>query len=195
MPSKLEALPPSFTTSEAEERGVYRVALYRLRDLGEVVELSRGAWRRADAPPTPHESLLAVTLRAPEATICLVSALSFHDLTDEIPSRVDLAVPRGSHRPKIDYPPVAVHVFDADTFELGREWVEVAPDERVPIYDEVRTTVDALRLRNQLGSDIAYGAARRLLARRRRAAGQLLEVARELRCAGPVGEALEVLQA
>lgn len=193
--SKLEALPPSFTTAEVGEHGVSRSTLYRLRDRGEVVELSRGVWRRADAPPTAHESLLAVALRAPNGAICLLSALAFHELTDEIPSRVDLAVARGAHRPTIDYPPVEVHVFDAGTFELGREWVEVAPGEQVPIYNEVRTTVDALRLRNQLGTDLAYGATRRLLARRRSAAGELLRLARHLRCAGPVGEALEVLQA
>lgn len=193
--SKVEALPPSFTTADVAEHGVSTSTLYRLRDRGEVVELSRGVWRRADAPPTPHESLLAVALRAPNGTVCLLSALAFHELTDEIPSRVDLAVPRGTHRPTIDYPPVQVHVFDADTFELGRTAVEVAPDERIAVYNEVRSTVDALRMRNQLGTDIAYGAARRLLEQRRAAAGELLRLAGDLRCAGPVSEALEVLQA
>lgn len=195
MSSTVEKLPLSFTTSEAPEHGVPWSTLYRLRDRGEIVELSRGVWRRADAPPTPHESLLAVALRAPHGTICLLSALAFHDLTDEVPPRVDLAVARGQHRPKIDYPPVEVYVFDADTFELGREGVEVAPDEQVPVYDEVRTTVDALRMRNRLGADLAYGATRRLLGRRRSAAGELLSLSRRLHCAGPVGDALEVLQA
>ena len=46
-------------------------------------------------------------------------------------------------------------MFDAHTFQLGREWVDVAPNEQVPVYDEVRATVDALRMRNQLGTDIA----------------------------------------
>src|SRR5665811_385409 len=103
MSSTVEKLPASFTTAQVLEHGVSWSTLYRLRDRGEVVELSRGVWRRADAPPTAHESLLAVALRAPHGTICLLSALAFHELTDEIPSRVDLAVPRGQHRPKIDY--------------------------------------------------------------------------------------------
>ena len=195
MSSTVEKLPASFTTAQVLEHGVSCSTLYRLRDRGEVVELSRGVWRRADAPPTAHESLLAVALRAPHGTICLLSALALHELTDEIPSRVHLAVPRGQHRPRITYPPVEVYVFDPATFELGREWVEVAPDERLPVYGEVRSTVDALRMRNQLGTDIAYGAARRLLSRRRAAAGELLSLSRRLRCAGPVGDALEVLQA
>ncbi len=191
----LDALPSSFTTAQAEQCGLERWRLYALRDAGEVVALSRGVWRRVDAPPIAHESLRAVSLRAPRGTICLLSALVFHDLTEEFATEVHLAVPRGLPRPCIDYPPVEVHVFDADTFELGREHIEVAPGEPVTIYDPVRSVVDAVRLRNQIGTDIAFGAARRLLQDRRAAAGDLLTTGQQLRCAGPVRELLEVLQA
>ncbi len=71
-------LPASFTTAQAAERGVPRWRLYELRDSGQVVSLSRGVWRLTDAPPTAHESLLAVSLRAPHGTVCMLSALSFH---------------------------------------------------------------------------------------------------------------------
>jgi len=188
-------LPASFTTAQAAEHGVPRWRLYELRDKGLVVSLSRGVWRLADAPPTAHESLVAVSLRAPRGTVCLVSALSFHDLTDEIPSAVDLAVARGHNRPHIDYPPVAVHVFDADTFELGREHREVAAGETVPIYNEVRSVIDAIRLRHRIGSDVAFGAAKALVGRRRSAVNELVEVGTELRCPGPVHELLEVVLA
>lgn len=188
-------LPVSFTTSQAAEHGVPRWRLYELRDDGQVVPLSRGVWRLADAPPTAHESLLAVSLRAPHGTVCLLSALNFHDLTDEIPAAVDLAVARGRNRPHIDYPPVQVHVFDADTYQLGRERVEVAPGETVAVYDEVRSVVDAIRLRGQVGSEVAYSAAKVLVGRRRGAVGQLVEVADALRCSGPVRELLEVVLA
>lgn len=188
-------LPESFTTGQATAAGLASTTLYRLRDRGEVVELSRGVWRWADAAPTAHESLLAVTLRAPHGTICLVSALALHELTDELPSAVDLAVSRGATRPRISYPPVAVHVFDADTFGLRREQVEVAPGEHVPVYEPIRSVVDALRLRHQVGVDIAFSALRRLLAQHRGAAGEVLTVARTLDCEGPTRAALEVLQA
>ena len=190
----MDGLASSFTTAQAEQCGVPRWRLYELRDAGEVVALSRGVWRRADAPGIAHENLRAVTLRAPRGTICLLSALVFHELTDEFATEVHLAVPRGLPRPSIDYPPVEVHVFDADTFELGREHLEVAPGEPVTIYDPVRSVVDAIRLRNQIGPDIAYGAARRLLEDRRAAAGDLLTTSRQLRCEGPVRDLLEVLQ-
>lgn len=188
-------LPESFTTGQAAAAGLASTSLYRLRDRGEVAELSRGVWRWADAAPTPYESLLAVTLRAPHGTVCLISALALHELTDELPSAVDLAVARGATRPQVSYPPVALHVFEPDTFELRREQVEVAPGEQVPVYDPARSVVDALRLRHQVGADIAYGALRRLLGRRRGAAREVLEVSRILDCEGPTRGALEVLQA
>ncbi len=188
-------LPPSFTTAQAAEHGVPRWRLYKLHAEGLVVSLSRGVWRLADAPPTAHESLLAVSLRAPHATVCLVSALSFHDLTDEIPAAVDVAVARGRNRPTIDYPPVQVHVFDAETFDLGRELLEVTPGEMVPIYDEVRSVVDAVRLRHDVGTDVAYRAVKALVGRRRAAVRELVEVATTLRCASPVRELLEVVLA
>ncbi len=102
---------------------------------------------------------------------------------------------RGRNRPHIDYPPVRVHVFDADTVELGRARMEVAPGETVAVYDEVRSVVDAIRLRSQIGSDVAYSAAKALVGRRRGAVGQLVEVADALRCSGPVRELLEVVLA
>ena len=187
-------LPASFTTAQATATGLASSTLYRLRDRGEVVELSRGVWRWTDAAPTAYESLLAVSLRAPHATICLISALVVHELTDEAPGTIDLAVPRGATRPRITYPPVSVHVFEAATFDLRREQVTVAPDEDVPVYDPVRSVVDVLRLRHLVGDDLAYGALRRLL-ERRRAAGEVLQVARALRTEGSIRAALEVLQA
>jgi predicted transcriptional regulator of viral defense system len=185
----------SFTTSQAEQLGVMRWRLYDLRDSGDLVSLTRGVWRRTDAPPTAHESLLAVSLRAPRGTICLVSALAFHELTDEIPAEVHLAVPRGVAQPVIDYPPVKVHVFDANTYALGRERVEVSPGETVWIYSPVRTVVDAVRMRHQIGTDIAFGAARRLVESRMASIGELVEMSEILRCKGPMIELLEVLQA
>lgn len=89
-------------------------------------------------------------------------------------------VVRRTTRPQVSDPPVTVHVFEADTFELQRELVEVAPGEHAPVDDPARSVVDARRLRHQVGADIADGALRRLLAGRRSAVGDVLYVARAL---------------
>ena len=99
--------------------------------------------------------------------ICLGSALAHWDLSDEIPTRVDLAVPAGSHRPQIDYPPTRVHVFGASNFGLGRIEVAVGQDLGFRITDPERTVVDCFRQRHRLGVDLAVAGLRRYLRRPR----------------------------
>jgi predicted transcriptional regulator of viral defense system len=65
-----------------------------------------------------------------------------------MPAAVHVAVPRGRHRPQITYPPTRVHVFAADTFELGHEHQQIESGESISISSRERTVVDLLRLRS-----------------------------------------------
>lgn len=182
-----------FRTRDAVNAGVHPRELYALRDRGDLIELSRGVFGFADALSTPCLDLIAVSKRSAQGIICLNSALSFWDLTDEIPAEAHLAVPRGSRPPSIDYPPTHVHVFAADTFELGREEIRLESGEEIDIYSPERSVVDAMRLRSQVGSDVAYEALRRYLRRPGASPGNLLRLARRLRAGGPMADALQVL--
>ena len=182
-----------FRSRDVVEAGVHWRDLYAMRDEGVLIELSRGVFRFADAEIISNPDLVAVSKRSPRGTICLNSALSFWDLTDEIPVEVHLAVPRVSRPPSIDYPPTKVHVFAADTFELGRERIRLDSGEEIFIYSPERSVVDAMRLRGQVGTDVAYEALRRYLRHPRASPGDLLRLARRLRAGGPMSAALEVL--
>jgi predicted transcriptional regulator of viral defense system len=183
----------AFKAGDAVEIGVHPRDLYALRDEGFLVELSRGVYRPADAEMSPYLDLVAVSWRSPRGSICLNSALYFWDLTDEVPAEVHLAVPRGSHRPRISYPPVRVHVFAAYTFDLGRERLRLDSGEEINIYSQERSVVDAVRLRGRVGTGVAYEALRRYLRRPGASTGELLRLARRLRAGGPMADALEVL--
>ncbi len=182
-----------FRSRDAAEAGIHWRYLYAMRDEGTLIELSRGVFRFADAEMISNLDLVAVSKRSPRGTICLNSALSFWDLTDEVPAEVHLAVPRGSRPPSIDYPPTHVHVFAADTFELERERTHLDSGEEIFIYSPERSVVDVLRLRNQVGTDVAYEALRRYLGRPGASPGDLLRLARRLRAGGPMSNALMVL--
>ena len=118
-----------------------------------------------------------------------------HDLTDEIPNAVQIAVPRRSRPPKIDHPPTEVFRFDQSTFELGLSGVLAAPRELVRIYDAPRTVVDLMRLRHRFGEPVAYGALQRYLRRRDARPAELLRLAEALDVFGPVRLALDVATA
>ncbi|MQA86843.1 MAG: hypothetical protein GEV03_19985 [Streptosporangiales bacterium] len=190
-----QSLPDTFTTRTARARGVHPRDLYKWRDGAEIVELSRGVFRRADAPPASYPDLLAVAYRAPRAIVCCVSAAAVHDLTDELPAAVQIAVPTQDRPPRISYPPTEVFRFDADTFEFGLSSIEAAPGERVRIYDPARTVVDLMRLRHRLGEPLAHAALHRYLRRRGAQPAQVLRLAATLDVYGPVRLALDVASA
>jgi predicted transcriptional regulator of viral defense system len=185
------------TASAAEliDSGARWEDVYRLRDDGALVELSRGIYRLADAPATAHLDLVAVCRRAPDGMICLISAASYWDLTDEMPTSVHLAVARGRHRPTITYPPTRVHVFAADTFALGRIQQPIESGETIAISSHERTVVDLLRLRSRVGRDLALTGLRRYLQRQDARPGELLALARHLRIGTVMAETMEPLLA
>jgi len=185
----------TITSSELIAGGARWEDVYGMRDRGALVEISRGIYRVADAAATAHLDLLAVCRRVPDGTICLNSAASYWDLTDELPTAVHVAVARGRHRPQIAHPPTRVHVFAAVTFELGRAQPRIESGESIAITSRERTVVDLLRLRSQVGQDQALAALRRYLQSDGARPGELLSLARRLRAGTVVAAAMEPLLA
>lgn len=190
-----EALPPTFTTEMARAQGVHPRDLYAWRDGGQIVELSRGVFRRADAPPASHPDALAVAYRSPRAIVCCVSAAAIHELTDEMPPALQIAVPKRSHAPVIEYPPVMVFRIEERIFELGLSSFDAAPEEPMRIYNPARTVVDLMRFRRRLGEPLAHAALHRYLSSPGARPALLLEYAEALRTFGPVRAALDVASA
>jgi hypothetical protein len=191
---RLRPLAPIFHAHQAIDAGVSWRDLYRARDAGVVLELSRGLFQLRESAGLDQLDFVIVTARAPRGMVCLSSALAYWDLSDEIAPWVDLAVPKGGHRPRIDSPPTRVHVFQASTFDLGRTEVEVAPQIRFAITDPERSVADAFRLRHRIGEDVAAGALRRYLRQPRSKPSRLFEIATKLRVGAPMTAAIRLLQ-
>lgn len=181
------------SASELTKGGARWEDLYRLRDEGALIELSRGIYRVANAPATAHLDLIAVCRRAPDVMICLNSAASFWELTDELPEAVHIAVARGRHRPRIAYPATRVHVFAADSFALGRVHQPIESGETIAVSSKERTVVDLLRLRTRVGRDVALSALRTYLRKGDAKPGELLALACQLRIGTVMAEVLELL--
>jgi hypothetical protein len=185
-------LPSVFTYTEAIARGLSAERLYNYRDQGIVEQISRGLYRWADAPEI-DQNLLEVAYRVPEGTLCLTTALARHGLTDAIPSRIDVAIPRGKRIPVL-HSPVVVRVFAKDTFDLGREELKLGEGFTVGLYSPVRSLVDVIRLRHREGPDVAWEALRRWLGRRGAKPAALIDMAMQLHGAErAVRRALEIV--
>lgn len=169
-----------------------RSALYREHAEGRWERIGRGLYLPADAPATDWDRLEAAT-RRPEATICLVSALAHHDLADEIPDALDVAIPRGTRAPATEAA-IRWHRFDIASFDLGRaEIVIPGSSQNIGLYSAARAIVDCFRLRASVGYEVPREATKEWLRRGGKPA-ELVSLASVIpRAKAPLMQVLEVL--
>lgn len=168
--------------SKALALGMNRYQFYRLRDEGVIEPVSRGLYRLTELPPVNNPDLLAVATRFPKAVLCLVSALAWHEMTTQIPRRIDLAVARNARLPKQDYPPVRGYRFSGKRFTSGVELYPV-DGEILRVYSPEKTLADCFAFRNMLGMDVVLEAIRLYPKRHRPDYNRVLEYARICRVA------------
>ena len=180
-------------TGQALRAGIHPRDLYRLRDEGTLEQVSRGLYRLADLPPLGSPDLVAVALRVPKAVLALVSALHFHGLTTEIPHEVSIALPAGTARPRLDWPPLRVYRFSGAMFTSGIE-THMRDDIRLRVYGAAKTIADCFRFRIRLGIEVAVEALRTGLEERKATPAELLRAARTCRVERIIRPYLEALQ-
>jgi predicted transcriptional regulator of viral defense system len=178
--------------ADAIRAGIHRRTLYAMRDTGQVKVLARGLFRLADAPPLGNPDLVTVAAKVPHGVIYLISALSFHEMTTQIPHEVCIAVPRDSEPPKLDYPPIRVVRLSQAPYEAGIETHKV-DGVTVKVYSREKTLADCFKHRNEIGLDTVLEAVRMYRAQGRVKADAILRFAslcRVARVARPYLESL-----
>ncbi|OQX32407.1 MAG: transcriptional regulator [Candidatus Sedimenticola endophacoides] len=163
--------------SEALRYGISRYSLYKMRDSGVLEQVSRGIYRLVDLPPISQPDLVTVSLRFPKAVVCLISALSFHEMTTQIPHAVYVAVPRNARMPSLDYPPVQAYRFSEDAFQAGIERHQI-DGTTVQVYSPEKTLADCFKYRNKLGMDVVLEALKLYRSQRRVNRDALIKYAR-----------------
>ncbi len=164
-------------TAQALGAGIHPRTLYQMRDNGELEQLSRGVFRLVGEAPISNPDLVIVATRIPQAVICLISAMAFHEITTQIPHAVSIALPRGHDTPRLDYPPLQVHRFAPEAYQAGIE-EHVIDGISVKIYSAEKTLADAFKFRNKLGMDVVLEALKRYNERKKINPAALLHFAR-----------------
>ncbi len=146
-------------TSQALKAGIHPATLYAMRDSGEIEVISRGVFRLSNMPPLGNPDLVAVATRISHGVICLISALSFYELTTQIPHEVNVALQRGAEEPRLDYPPIRTYRFTGEAFTAGVDTHEL-DGVGVRIYNPEKTLADCFKFRNKVGHDTVIEAIR-----------------------------------
>ena len=168
--------------------------LDRLLTSGEFERIAPGLFLRSGITDDTTAAWIAIAEKKPTATLCLLTALALHELTDEIPSRSDVAIPRGTQPVTVHNAPIAWHRFDAHTFGVGRGEYALPGGASIGLYSAERTLIDLFRLRHIWGSDLALGALKQWLRVPGNSPSMLLIMAEDFPQARPaLRQALEVL--
>jgi predicted transcriptional regulator of viral defense system len=104
---------------------------------GRLLRARRGIYRLAQFPPVEHDDLVELWLWSQrEGVFSHETALALHELSDALPTRVHLTLPRGTTRRST---PDGVVLHRADIPDADRMWIGL-----VPVTTPGRTLRDAV---------------------------------------------------
>jgi len=178
--------------SDLDGTGVPRVVLTRMMANGQLQKTGRGIYRLPDCQSSEHESLVTIASKVPQAVFCLLTALQFHELTTQLPRQVWIAMPRGSHTPRIDYPPLKMIQFAGDAYSEGIEIIE-RDQVKLRVYCVAKTVADCFKHRNKIGLDVALESLKDARAQKKATADDLWRFAKICRVANVMRPYLEAV--
>lgn len=179
-------------TRDLSDRGLHHESLRRLCKDGVLIKTGRGLYELADADVTEHHSLALIGKKIPNAVVCLLSALQFHDIGTQSPSKVWIAIDRRAGKPKMDYPPVRIVRFTGHALDDGIETHSIEGI-TVKIYNPAKTVADCFKYRNKIGLDVALEALRECLREQRCTNDELWHYAKVCRVANVMRPYLEAV--
>jgi predicted transcriptional regulator of viral defense system len=164
-------------TSVAIRASVHPRIFYTLYKKGVLEQISRGVYRLTELPAISMPDLVTAALLSPKGIICLISALSYHEITTQIPHKVSVALEEGTRTPRIDFPPVQVYRFNKNAYHAGIE-VHKIDSIDVKIYSPEKTLADCFKFREKIGMDVVLEALKLYRTKKRFKVDDIMKYAR-----------------
>jgi len=172
--------------------GFHPDVLRMLQQEGKVEKIARGLYRITRYPFSSYPDLIIASLQAPRGIICLLSALAFHEATNEIPRFIDIAIPAGTRANKITYPPVKFYRFSPRVWELGIEQHQFN-GHKIRVYCLAKTLADCFKFRNKIGANIVREALKIAISEKNIKPQEILKYAKVCRVDRIIKPLLEIL--
>lgn len=163
---------------ELEAEGIAATTIARLLSDGTVMRLSRGLYQLVDADLDANHDLAEAVKRVPKGVVCLTSALAYHELTDQMPRKVWMAIGHKDWTP-VDHGPRLKVVRMSDSLLRSDVETHMIENVGVPMFTVPRTLVDCFRHRKSVGINVAVEALRETLRQRKATPAAIAECARK----------------
>ncbi|MGL1936135.1 MAG: type IV toxin-antitoxin system AbiEi family antitoxin domain-containing protein [Fibrobacterales bacterium] len=143
-------------TRELIGAGFHTGSIYKMRDIGLLTQVSRGCFVLFETDLSEPD-LVAIASQSSKAVVALISALSWHECTTQVPHAVHIALPAGLKDLKMKYPPLSCYHFSGKSYSEGIE-VHTIDGIEVKIYSLEKTIADCFKFRNSLGTEVVVEA-------------------------------------
>ena len=163
---------------EFRAAGITAATLARAVKDGEIVRTGRGLYQLPDGGDSPDITLAEAAKRIPKGRICMISALAYHGLTDQMPRKVWIAIGATDWSPKVDYPKVRIVRFRQPYLDDGVEHHSIAGVE-VAIYSVPKSLADAFRNPRLVDRSVAIESLRNALEQRKASPAQIAQAAED----------------
>jgi predicted transcriptional regulator of viral defense system len=177
---------------EIREAGLHPEYLRKLCKSGHLIRTGRGLYSLADGDITEHHSLAEACKRIPHGIICLLSALSYHEIGTQNPHQIWMAIDRTMRKPKVDYPPIRIFRFSGPSLKEGIEEKKIE-GVSVRVYNPAKTVADCFKYRNKVGIDVAIEALKECWRSRRCEIDKLVHYARICRVSNIIQPYMETI--
>ncbi len=168
---------PIVRAYELRSEGIDPKTISRAVAAGELIRISRGLYQRPDSDIDTYQALAEAAKKVPRGVVAMVSALAYHELTDQMPRKVWMAVSVKDWSPSVSsYPPVRIVEFRDRYMQQGIEHHTISGI-RVPIYSIPKTLADVFRNRKLVDRSVAVEALRATLDQRRATPASIAEAA------------------
>jgi predicted transcriptional regulator of viral defense system len=177
---------------DIEAIGVPREYLLRLHRQGRLNRTGRGIYTLPDAAVTERHSYAEVAKRVPEAVLCLLSALAFHEITTQNPASVWIALGKGARTPAIASPSLRVIRLTEPSLSKGIE-IHSVEGVTVRVYSTAKTVADCFKFRNKIGLDVAIEALKDCLHQKKATVNEIYRYAKICRVSNVIRPYMEAL--
>lgn len=132
-----------FSSAEGREAGIPPRMLAYFCQKGQIEKVSRGMYKIKDIDfhsAFEWEDLAITALSIPNGVICLISALCYYGLTDEIMREFWIAIPHATTSPSREN----ARIVRMRNISFGQTTVKIG-SRKIKIFDRERTVVDSFR--------------------------------------------------
>ncbi|MBF5058535.1 type IV toxin-antitoxin system AbiEi family antitoxin domain-containing protein [Candidatus Neptunochlamydia vexilliferae] len=137
------AKKPVFSAKDGRKVGIPARMLSYFCSKGWIERVGRGVYKVKDVEITQTiewEDLAVTAMSIPDGVICLISALCYYDLTDEIMREFWIAIPHPTTSPKREN----TRIVRMRNITIGQTTVKIGK-QKVRIFDRERTIIDSFR--------------------------------------------------